>query len=588
MIISSFLKLISKKRKIQLSFAILIMLLSAFFESLTLTLLGPFLAIISTSSEKIILNNQLQNMKQSLQLNNDKFVIYLAIIFVSFIIIGSIIRTFNVYIVNRLSASIGTELSVKSYEKYIKKNYEYHVNNNSSQLITIISKFIDQTVMVVNAFLMLIVSSLISLSVFFILLLKEFNNTIIFALFFIVSYFFIIKKVRPRLNLNGKYYNLLANKQVKHIQESLGSIREIKLSSNYKFYSKKHKLIDFDMRKRLSQNNFITQAPKFILESIGLSLVISVAVYLSINNSSSNVLLPSLATISLGGLRLLTSMNQAFAYWTTIRANRNGLKEVINRLNDKFGDEQNQNLIFNSNKFKFLEKSDKKFISFVDVSYSFFNRKKDLFKKINLLINSGDKIGIKGVSGSGKTTLVDLLVGLLKPQSGQIYVDGKDITLSENEIYLREWQNQISYAPQMPYLVDDSILVNIAIGLNEEEIDFERVKKVAKIAQIHNFISDLSKGYRTVIGESGLSLSGGQRQRLAIARALYRKSKILIMDESTSALDENTEKKLIDSIENFSKELTLIMIAHRTSTLQNCNKIICVRNGEIIISDKIK
>ena len=585
MLIKSFLKLISKKRKIQLSLTILIMIFSAFIESLSLSLLGPFLAIITTSREDLLLNDRLQNFLQILNLSTHKFIIYLSLVFVSFIIIGSIIRTLNVYIVNRLSASIGTELSVMSYEKYIKKNYEYHVNNNSSQLITIISKFIDQTVMVVNAFLMLIVSFLISLSVLLILFLKEPNISIIFALFFLISYFLIIKKVRIKLNLNGKNYNILANKQVKHIQESLGSIREIKLSSNYKFYSRKHRVIDFNMRRKLSQNNFITQAPKFILESIGLSIIISIAAYLSINDSSSSALLPALATIALGGLRLLTSMNQAFAYWTTIRSNRNGLREIIHRLNDRFGDELNNELVFKKEKLKFSEKLDKKLISFVNVSYCYPYRNKEIFKNINLIIKYGDKIGIKGISGSGKTTLVDLFAGLLKPQSGKIYVNGIDITSIENEICLRYWQNQISYVPQMPYLVDDSILVNIAIGLSEKEIDFERVKKVAKIAQIHTFISELNEGYSTVVGESGFSLSGGQRQRLAIARALYRKSKILIMDESTSALDEDTEIRLIDSIEKFSKELTLIMISHRIATLKNCDKIISVKHGKILIED---
>ena len=203
------------------------------------------------------------------------------------------IRTLNVFIVNRLSASIGTELSEMCFEKFLKKNYEYHVENNSSQLITIIAKYIDQTVMVLNSFLMLLVSILIALSILIILLIKQPTLTLIFALFFLISYFFIINKVRPKLYFNNKKYNILANQQVKHIQESLGSIREIKLSSNYNFYTRKHKNIDKNMRFNLAQNNFITQAPKFILESTGLSLIILFAAYLSINNLSSGALLTS-------------------------------------------------------------------------------------------------------------------------------------------------------------------------------------------------------------------------------------------------------------------------------------------------------
>ena len=373
---------------------------------------------------------------------------------------------------------------------------------------------------------------------------------------------------------NSIYISKYRQKQIKFLNEGLGSIKEIILDNNYKFYIKSLFNIDQPLRKKIAENDFISNSPKALVETIAFIYLAFLALYVVITSSNGILLLSKITVIAVSCQKVLPQLQQIYASWTRISGNSKAIEKVLYSINQSIPKERNS----------YKEKIEfKKCIILNNVYFKYKETKRDILKGINLKISKSEKIGIIGQTGSGKSTLVDIIIGLLTPTKGSISID--EVNISSNKI-INCWRSLISYIPQDIYLSDSTIIENIASGIKKEEIDTRKVIKSAKKAQIHEFIKNLPMGYETNIGEKGIKLSGGQRQRLGIARAIYniydKNKKILILDEATSALDYEVEDLIIKSIYEIREDLTLIMISHRLNTLQNCDRILKIKNGSIL------
>ncbi len=561
------------KRKIQLVFLFFLMLFSGFAEAFTLASVLPFLSIL-TNPDKVMDYEIVMNFIKFFGIDNNNLLIFFTIFFCITIVISGIIKLFNVRLNGLLCSAITSDISCEAYKKNLYQPYEYHTQNNTSKVITELSSYTLAMHLFLNRSLMLLTNICISAFILIALFYLSFKTALIIGSIFVGAYLITSLIANKVLISNSKLIAKRAEQQVLAIQEGLGSIRDLILDNTHIKYLSRFRYIDLSMRKKQADNNFISSAPKFVLESVGIIVIVLIGYTISNQENNNLLVIPLLGSFALGAQRLLPALQQAFASWTLMKANVSSVNKVLKSLEKTIYQED---LIVNKKPFKF-----KKEIKFKNVSYKYKTRNKMALDNINLSIKKGEKFGIIGSTGCGKTTLIDLLIGLLKPTKGEISIDNKILyDLSDQEL-ISSWRKSISHVPQNIYLTDSTIAENIAFIDNKENINYSKLKKVAKLAKIDEFINTLPLGYQSIVGERGLNISGGQRQRIGIARALYKNSQILVFDEGTSALDNQTETSVINSINNLSKNLTLIIVAHRLSTVKDCDIIIKLDAGKII------
>ena len=350
------------------------------------------------------------------------------------------------------------------------------------------------------------------------------------------------------------------NKRIQTVQEGLGGIRDILLDHTQSHFLRRFTMTDWPMRQAQASNNIIGPSPRFVVEAFGIVLIAFLGYNMSESQGGLGAAIPALGALALGVQRLMPLIQQTYQGWAQVSGNRQLLQDVVDFLGQPADVSQvaAQALPFERE------------ISLEQISFRYQPNSPLVLNGVSLTIAKGSRIGIVGTTGSGKSTAMDLLMGLLQPTEGCIKVDGTPLS-GQSRI---SWQRNIAHVPQTVYLSDASFAENIAFGVSAEEIDMDRVKQAAKQAQIAEFIESSTDGYQATIGERGVRLSGGQRQRIGIARAIYKQAKLLVFDEATSALDSNTEAAVISSVMSLSQDLTIIMIAHRVSTLENCDMIV--------------
>ena len=378
---------------------------------------------------------------------------------------------------------------------------------------------------------------------------------------------------KGRLIKNSKNLTSKSEKVTKVVSEGIGSIRDIILENRYSLFLDKFKKSDISMRLSQSNSMFFTAFPRYALEGIGILIIALISCYLVIFGNAEENVIGILGVIALGSQRLLPSFQLVYNGWSSMKSYSSSFNCLIEVLKTK-----NLNLISyeNLDQIQFNNK-----IELKELCFNYPSKNENVIENLNLSFNKGDRIGIFGETGSGKSTLLDILTGLLSPNSGSFFVDNINLLSSENTSRINNFQKLISYVPQNSYLIDGSFKSNIAFGLKDRDIDMDRVRNSAHIAKIDSFIEKTKFSYETKVGERGVLLSGGQRQRIAIARAIYKGKMILILDEATSALDNNTEKLVMNNIYKKNKNITIINIAHRLNTLEDCNKIFIMENGTL-------
>jgi ATP-binding cassette, subfamily B, bacterial PglK len=566
-----FWKYISKKRKIQLLLLVGMMLASGLAELISLGTILPFLAVLNDPNQVWDIP-AVQRVAIKFGFNDSNELVFpLTSLFIGASILTASVRLCNLWLNLRLSALIGSDLSCEAYRRTLFQDYEVHVNLNTSSVITTSTTHINVTVKSLNSVLNLVTAAIVAVVLLLGLLLIDGAAALGAAILFGSAYSFIAFNTRRELQQNGRRIAIASKRQIKALQEGLGAIRDVVLDGNQASYLSMYKQADLPQREFQARNAFLSSFPRYTLEALGMIAIAILAYLLVINRSPTSSVIPLLGALALGAQRLLPAMQQIYSGWSTIRGYNASMQAVLEMLRQPLPPEQT----------KYLPLQFKDNIKFESIYYRYGKDLPYVLNGFNLKFSSGDRIGVIGSTGSGKSTLIDLLMGLLKPTSGKILVDGRNIHNNQDTDCLYQWRASISHVPQTVYLADCTIAENIAFGVSKSKINMKLVNLVAKQACIHEFIESTPGSYEGLVGERGIRLSGGQRQRLGIARALYKQSKILVFDEATSALDEATESMIMDNINMLSTDITIIMIAHRLTTIKRCNKVVHVKKGKL-------
>ena len=545
-------------------FLILLTSITALFEVM---MLGSMIPLFST-----LFGNESgnQNFLEKIILNifSDNFLsnklIFFSLIFAILALFVGFLRILLLKYSVFLCASVTSYSGEVLFKQTLYKPFSFHVESNSSELISTITQKNNDISASVMSVILLFSNIILFFTIFFFLIFINSKLILIISLVFLLSYLSIEFFSRKKLFNNSKLIAINQNKVIKSLQEGFGGIKEIILQNLQKFYINLFSKSNSIIQNKTAENRYISQYPRFIIETITLLLLATLIISYERENFNITEILPLLTAIALGVQRLLPIMQQIYFNFVNIVSKKSAVDDYL----EIFFLEYQKNLdLEKKNKIKFLKN-----IIIQNLTFSFKNI--NIFKNMSLNIKKGSNIGIIGQTGKGKTTFINLLTGLVKAENGKILID--DIDLNKND--LQGWTSQITYVPQEIFLFDSSIAENIAIGEKIENIDFDRLNKVCKMAQILEVISQKKNGFYEIVGEKGIKLSAGERQRIGLARAFYKNSEILILDEATSAIDGATEKMIMQNIYDFSTNKTLIIIAHRTNTLSNCDQIFEISN----------
>jgi ABC-type multidrug transport system fused ATPase/permease subunit len=554
---------VGKNKKRQVFLLLALMVLTSVAEMISIGAVLPFLGIL-TSPESLFNYPVVQKFVDFLDISSPSSLLpAITIFFVLSSFVSAAMRILLLWLSTRLAFDVGAEISIDIYRKVLFQPYKFHLARNSSQLINVIliktSDVIYGTVMPALNFISFGLTLIAILML--LIVIAPILTFGIFGLFCIV-YISIINFTKGKVMTNSLAISRETNYMTKSLQEGFGGIRDVLINGTQSFYSDSYRSANGLLRRAQASNIFIAGCPRFIVEFLAI-VTISLLAYMFTSASDGIAgAIPALGVIALGAQRMLPMMQQLYGAWSSIQGNHASALEVQELHQQKI----DCNLITNNNvKMKFEEK-----IQLVDVSFGYDSAVSMQIQRISISINKGERVGFVGKTGSGKSTLLDIMMGLIDPTSGGLYVDGVLVN-SENK---RSWQNQIAHVPQSIFLADASINENIALGVPKDEIDFNRVIMAAKQAELSSVIEDLPEKYHTVVGERGVRLSGGQRQRIAIARALYKQANLIIFDEATSALDGQTEDMVMNAINSLNKHLTILIAAHRVGTLSQCTQII--------------
>lgn len=562
----------SKKRRKQLLLLLVLMLISALSELVSLGTIMPFLSALN-NTDKSLESPLLQPIITTLKISSaTRLVTLFALIFILITILTNLLRITTIYLQSYLAARIASDLSCAVYEKTLLQPYSFHARHNSSDLVNLV--LADLTALatyILIPFLFVVTNGFVVLALVCGLFLIDARVALTATLVLGSAYVGLYIWRRNLLRLNSQLIAYHNQQQIKVVQESIGGIREVILCGTHEFFESVYAKSNRMARQAYASNVTTSSTPRYTIEMLAMVAIGFLALSLGRDGDFSQAV-PVLGSLALGANRLLPPLQQSFAALAHIQGYRASLQRVLVGLQRSVDPLQ----AWLAPQPIRLERE----LRFEQVWFRYTNEGAWVLRDLNLAIVPRTTVGFVGTTGSGKSTAADLILGLLQPENGQICLDGEPL-LGER---LRAWQLGIAHVPQSIFLSDATIASNIAFGIPVELIDYEQVQEAARLAQLEDFIQKLPDGYETEVGERGIRLSGGQRQRVGIARALYRKAEVIVFDEATSALDNATEKEVMAAIEGLSDELTIILIAHRLSTVEKCNQIFEFSQGQIVAS----
>jgi ABC-type bacteriocin/lantibiotic exporter with double-glycine peptidase domain len=568
---------ILSKRERKLSVLLLIgILLMAMIDMLGIASILPFIALIS-NPEIIDTNLFLKNIFSSLKIiginTKEEFIFLVGGIVFLLLIFSLIFKALIMYFQTRFVKMCEYNISTNLLKYYLNQPYSWFLNRNSSQLAkSILSEVTNVIGRGLSPVINLITNIIIFIAIFVLLLMVNPKLTVISVVVISIFYSLIYSFNRNLMSKIGKIIFDSNEKKFKVINEAFQGSKEVKVGGLEQAYIDQYTKPANKIAINTALTEILFQIPRLSLEAITFGGMLLVVLYLMARSGNFINAVPIISIYAYAGYRLMPALQLIYVSITQLRFVDPALNILLEDLKDinEHNSQKNKDLI-----------SIKKYISLKDINYNYPNSSRTALKNVNFNIPACSTVAFVGATGSGKTTTVDIILGLLEPHYGSLEVDGQVIDKNN----YRAWQKCIGYVPQQIFLADDTVAANIAFGLENRDIDLKAVENAAKIANLHNFVvNELPSQYQTHIGERGIRLSGGQRQRIGIARALYNNPKVLVFDEATSALDNLTEQAVMDAVYNLKKNITIILIAHRLSTVKKCDKIFFLENGQIIQS----
>jgi ATP-binding cassette subfamily B protein len=561
---------LSNTKKRQFIFLLFLIVLVSFFEVLSIGAIMPFLGVI-TSPEKVLASVYFRDAMQLFSIDNVRTsIFFIAALFAFLVIFTGCLRTLLLYFQTKVSFETGSDISVEVYYRTLSQPYLFHASNNTSELITGITAkaggIVGNTLF---PGLIIISSGLVLLSILGTLIYISPFVAILAIFIFGLMYYLVAKFTKPTLSEYSTRLNIYNSKKLKSLQEGFGGIRDVLLEGSQIIRVKQFKEIDEHIRNALSSMHIISTAPKYAIEAIGMIFIVGIVVYQSYKEVGIDEWIPVLAVFAMSAQRILPLLQQMYSGWSAIKGGKDSAEDVLRLLNLE---------VLQSPSFNQVEPLQfHKQLRIENVSFGYQAGYLNTIKDLSFTFEKGKRYGIIGETGSGKSTFVDLIMGVISPSAGEIYVDDIKITQQNSA----RWMRRVAHVPQHVFLLDASIAENIALGVATEKIDNDRLNLAIEGAQLTSVLANLPNGYNTPIGERGIRLSGGQQQRIGIARALYRDADFLVFDEATSALDSQTESAIMHAINSLASDLTILIIAHRLSTLKGCDSIIELNNGSI-------
>ncbi len=559
-----------RKRFYLLQFLVILM---AFMEIVGVASIIPFMSLVGDMS----LLQQDPFYSHAYQVSGIKseseFVFLLGVGVVIILFISASVSIFTSWKLSMFGTQVGSELSTRLYNHFLKQNWLFHASGNTA-IIT--KKIVTETNRVSGGV---------------ILPLMQMNARIVFALFMIISifiynpkvaivgttfiaslYFILFSMVKSRIERDGKAISTTFAKRFLLVNEAFGGIKDVLLLGRAKGFIKSFNQSSKKLAYSQGMITTLAQAPRFFIEVLAFSLMIAITLYL-FNSYDGNLgmILPTLSLYALAAFKLLPALHNIYANFTTMKSNIAAFQSIKNDLDASIITETSA---FEAESGRLHIKQQ---ISLEDITFTYPGQTKSTLKEVSIKIPVNSVVGIVGPSGSGKSTLINIILGLINPQIGELKVDGVVI----NNKNLRSWQNTIGFVAQNIFLSDRSIAENVAFGISKNKIDLNRVDHAIKLSHLTNLVQSYETGIYTEVGERGVQLSGGQSQRIGIARALYNKAELLVFDEATSSLDGISEKKVMEAIHEFGGKKTIIMVAHRIKTVQNCDQIFYIDEGQV-------
>lgn len=565
-------KSINIHHRIRLAFLLLLMSLSSLAEIASIGAIAPFLAAL-TSPEYIFQHELMAKVNIFLGIQEPEDLLYpMTFIFIMSIIISALLKISLLWLQTQTIHIINANISSSIYKRVMYQSYDDHLSRNSSEIIAaivtksnaLLANLLHPVLAIINAILMIIMA-------LFLIIAIDPKVLLIFPLVVLI-YILILIMMKKSLLKYSNIINYESSHIIKIIQESLGTVRDIIIDRTQSFYLKIFYKAEYRNQNARSKIKIISGMPRLIIEPTGMIIIVLLSYYYIQNMENPLVLIPFLGMLALGAQKLLPIVQSIYTSISSIRGGHKQVEEGLDLLDLKL-----PNLIgklendFHSVLFN-------KHIKLTNINFNYPSEKHNVIQKLDLTIKKGERVGIIGPTGSGKSTLLDIILGLLVPKSGEIFID--DVKIDNSNIL--GWHKNLAHIPQDVYISDNTIYENIALGVDYNKIDKDIVHNAAEQAKISSSIILMKKGFDTIVGENGSFLSGGQRQRIGIARALYKKANVIMLDEATSALDDKTEKEVLAEVCSLSRDITVIMITHRLSALKSFDKIVKINNGRII------
>ncbi len=550
------------------------MFVGMILEMLGVGVILPMLTLLTSNG--VSENPLLTRFKESIP--GDSIGPVIAIVLISLFLIKNLFLTFQAWIQNRFIFGVQESLSQRLLRQYITLPYNFHLRRNSAQLIRNTSSEVTQYVYNVITPLMglfteiVIMAGLLGLLLFIEPIGTLISGTVLCGVGF--GYHFLTHRKSIAL---GESRMLHEGLRIQNIQQALGGIKEVKLMG-----CEDALLTDYQVHNKLSAHasrihGVLIQLPRLALEVVGITAFGILIWVMSIQGKDFAAIIPTLGLVAAAAFRLIPSANRILSAINSLRYGKAIVDTLSTELEGLSAEKDSAHKDSGTAGFQFKDK-----IEVSGLTFSYEETNEPVLSDVSFQIPKNTSVGIVGESGSGKSTLVDIMLGLLAPQSGRVLVDGEDINGG-----MRSWQSHIGYVPQSIYLSDQSLRRNVAFGLTDDQIDDERVMEVLKASHLNDLIESLPEKLETVIGERGVRLSGGQRQRIGIARALYRNPKVLVFDEATSALDNESEERVMEAIRDLQGSRTVVIVAHRLSTIEHCDHLIRLEKGRIIQSGPV-